>query len=448
MYKITILGMNKNADKLTCLKDKKVILRTKICDASKVLDDIGVEYITLDNIYDDAKDFDMLDKMLADEVIRIAKEEEVLYIVPGSAVTLDGSVNEIFKSYNDVEILAGDAPEYDLFSNCKHANASCGYAVIPAGCLEEGMFSPRLPLVVTALDNNYLLSDIKILLSDEYGDEHDVIIGDKKGYQKIKIYEMDRYQGCDHNTMVYVPVRTKQARYDIHELQNVFRKLRSPEGCPWDREQTHKSIKRNLLEECAEVLDAIDNDDMAELCDELGDVLLQVVFHSTMAEERGDFELRDVCDNLARKLIKRHPHVFSDAVAQNSDEVKKIWESVKHDDKEDKSITHKLQTVPRSMSALMRAQKVLSRAVKAEFLEDEYKDDLKNVLTKISGGIENISKATENEDKEKMEIYLGDMLFNISNAARMLKIESEMALNGSIKRFIDDFGSKEKEFNK
>jgi tetrapyrrole methylase family protein/MazG family protein len=232
--------MTKKVDESSLFNDKKIILRTKICDAAKVLDDMGIEYITLDNIYDDANDFDILDKMLADDVIRTAKNEEVLYVVPGSAVTLDGSVNEIFKSYNDVEILAGSAPEYDLFANCKDANASCGYAVIPAGCLEAGMFSPRLPLVVTALDNSYLLSDVKILLSEEYGDEHEVIVGDNKGYKKTKIYGMDRYDGCDHNTMVYVPVRTKAARFDIHELQNVFRKLRSPEGCPWDREQTHE----------------------------------------------------------------------------------------------------------------------------------------------------------------------------------------------------------------
>ncbi len=329
MNKITILGLEGNANKLDKIKYDKIILRTNICKAKEILDDMDVQYTSLDYIYEKADDFNELDKMLADEVINCAKDNDILYIVPGSGVTLDGSVDEIKARYSDVDIIYSTAPEYHMLSIIKNADVSSGYSIIPASCITEGMFSSKIPLIISAIDNDYLLSDMKILLSNEYGDEHNIFIGDTSGYNEIPIHELDRYKSCDHNTMIYIPSKTEYARYDINDLENIFKKLRSPVGCPWDREQTHKSLQRYLLEECAEVLDAIDSEDMYQLNDELGDVLLQVLFHATIAAERGDFDMRDVCDILARKLIKRHPHVFSESYAENSEHVKELWDEIK-----------------------------------------------------------------------------------------------------------------------
>ena len=358
--------------------------------------------------------------------------------MPGSAVAGDGSVKEIAAGYGNVEVVPGSAPEYEMLSALLEADAASGYSVVPASCLERGAFSPRLPLIVTALDNELLLSDVKLLLAEEYGDEHPAFIGSGKSYTNIKLYEMDRVAECDHNTMLYVPPKTEISRYDYFELEQVFKKLRSPEGCPWDREQTHASLKRYLLEECAEVLDAIDGGDMAELMDELGDVLLQVLFHATIASERGDFEMRDVTDNLVRKLIKRHPHVFADASAENPEEVLKQWDKIKHEEKEDKSVTAKLESVPRSMTALMRAQKVLSRAAKADFFPRE-ESDLNAALKKAECLLEDIR-----ENPEGVKELLGELLYNIANIARIAGIESELALHGATKRNIEEFGRIEK----
>ena len=437
MHKITVMGTSDKLKNIANSDNTKVLLRTEISKAYDTLKSRGVDFATLDFIYDRAGDFNELDELLAQEVMKAAAESDVIYVVSSSAVTGEGSVKEIISRYDNVEVIPGDAPEYGLLSAVSGADASSGYAVIPASCLERGTFSPRLPLVVTALDNGLLLSDIKLLLAEEYGDEHIVFIGRDKSYSKIRLYEMDRFEGCDHNTMLFVPEKTKESRYDLFELEEVFKKLRSPEGCPWDRQQTHASLKRYLLEECAEVLDAIDGGDMSELMDELGDVLLQVLFHATIASERGDFAMRDVTDNLVRKLIKRHPHVFADASAESPEEVLKQWDEIKHEDKKDKSIAAKLESVPRSMTALMRAQKVLSRAAKAEFFPEE-ENDLDSALKSIELLLEKIHEKNGGPGE-----LVGDLLFNAANLSRILGIESELVLQDATKRNIEKFAGLE-----
>ncbi len=442
MHKITVMG---TSDKLYTIKNEKditIILRTEISDAARILKDSNVNYVTLDDVYDRAQDFDSLDSMLAKEVISKAENNDVVYVVPGSAVAGDGSVKEVLKRCDDVKILWGEAPEYALLAQLTDADVSNGYTVIPAACLEEGMYSPRLPLILTAVDNEYLLRDLKILLSEEYGDEHDVYIGDSKSFSKIKIYEIDRTEKVDHNTMIYVPPKTERARYDSFELLHAVKKLRSPEGCPWDREQTHISLKRYLLEECAEVLEAIDGGDMHELMDELGDVLLQVLLHASIAGERGEFFMRDIEDNLTRKLIRRHPHVFGEANAETSDEALKQWDAIKHDEKEDKSHTSKLESVPKSMTALMRAQKVLSRAAKTELFEKENQDS-SVVILQIKEKVMSLNNAVKNGFKDDCESMIGDILFEIANLSRILGVEGEIELTKKINEYIGKFKSKE-----
>ena len=433
MHKITVMGTSGKLKDITNDDYTKVLLRTKISQAFDTLKSRGVDFETLDFVYDRAESFEELDALLASQVLAAAGKFDVVYVVPGSAVAGDGSVKELVASCDNVEIVPGDAPEYSLLSSVSEADASCGYAVIPAACLERGAFSPRLPLILTALDNELLISDVKLMLTEEYSDGHIVFMGSGKSYRKMKLHEIDRFENTDHDTMLYVPRKGVSSRYDMFELEGIFEKLRSPQGCPWDREQTHISLKRYLLEECAEVLDAIDGGDMAELMDELGDVLLQVLFHTAIASERGDFDIRDVADNLARKLIKRHPHVFAGASAENPEEVLKQWDEIKHGEKEDKSVAAKLESVPRSMSALMRAQKVLSRAAKAKFFP-EGENDINLVAQRAGCLLE-----TMGETGRASEEAVGELLFYAANLARLLGIEGELALEGAVKRNIGEF---------
>ena len=158
-----------------------------------------------------------------------------------------------------------------------------------------------------------------------------------------------------------------KTRYDFADLCTIMKLLRAPGGCPWDREQTHRSIRKNLIEETYEVVEAIDNDDNVLLREELGDLMLQVVFHARMAEEEGAFDIGDVCDEICRKLIVRHPHIFSDVTASTSGEVLDNWDKIKRATKKQKSTTESMQSVSRALPSLMRAYKLGEKAAKTGF---------------------------------------------------------------------------------
>lgn len=202
--------------------------------------------------------------------------------------------------------------------------------------------------------------------------------------------------------------------------------------CPWDKEQTHKSLRRCLLEETHEVLDAIDSGDMTELKKELGDVMLQVLFHSVMAEETNDFTLVDVMKTEQKKLIDRHPHIFGDVKVANSDEVKVNWEKLKAKEGR-KSV---LDGIPSELPALFRAYRIQEKASKVGF---DWKEEAP-VLDKISEELEELKENVQaNKSKEEIEDELGDLLFSIVNYARFLKINPEDALRGTIKKFTGRF---------
>jgi MazG family protein len=209
---------------------------------------------------------------------------------------------------------------------------------------------------------------------------------------------------------------------NLEELISVIAKLRAPDGCPWDREQTHKTLRPNMLEEAYEAVDAIDENDMAHLKEELGDVLLQVLLHSQIASEHGDFNIEDVAKELKDKLIHRHPHVFGEVKVRNAQEVKKNWDILKAEEKtERKSI---MDGISRSQAALMSAQKISKRAVKVGF---EWPDE-ESLYDCFYSEIEEFKQAKKEQNKEHMEEEFGDILFAAVNLARWNKIDAEQAL--------------------
>ncbi len=223
--------------------------------------------------------------------------------------------------------------------------------------------------------------------------------------------------------------------YDIHDLVKIMEILRSPDGCPWDREQTHTSIRKNLIEESYEVAEAIDQADNELLCEELGDLLLQVVFHSQMEAERNEFDFGNVCDGICKKLILRHPHIFSDVVANTSDEVLKNWDEIKKQEKGHTTATQTLRSVPSVLPALMRAQKVQSRAAKTGF---DY-PDVRSALEDLHSEVEELLQAIDSQTPQRQSEELGDLLFSAVNVSRFIKTDPEEALTGSTERFINRF---------
>lgn len=222
---------------------------------------------------------------------------------------------------------------------------------------------------------------------------------------------------------------------DLQRLIDIMEELRSENGCPWDREQTHESLKRYLIEETYELLEVVDIMDKRRICEELGDVLLQVVFHAQIAKENKDFDMTDVIDGICNKLIYRHPHVFGDVTANTSIEVLKNWEELKKKEKGLEDQTSVLKDVPKNLPALMRSYKVQQKAAQVGFDWENTKD----VFAKIREEIDELEQAVKNNDKVNIEEELGDVLFSVVNLSRFVKVHPELALTQSTEKFIKRF---------
>ena len=213
------------------------------------------------------------------------------------------------------------------------------------------------------------------------------------------------------------------------KLMETIQRLRAPDGCPWDRKQTHETLRPNMLEEAYEAVDAIDEKDMSHLKEELGDVFLQILLHSQIASENGFFDLNDVAHDLKEKLIYRHPHVFGDTKVETAEQVKENWEKLKQKEKTDRISA--MDGISRSQAALISAQKISKRAVKKGF---EWEDE-KSLYECLFSEIEEFKQATQAKNQANMEEELGDILFSVVNLARWNKIDAEQALLKSNKKF-------------
>lgn len=227
--------------------------------------------------------------------------------------------------------------------------------------------------------------------------------------------------------------------YNIDDLLRIVKLLRGEGGCPWDMEQTHKSIKSDFIEEACEVIEAIDLEDTILLREELGDVLLQVVFHTSIEEENNSFNFNDVCDEICKKLIIRHPHVFGDTIVGSTDDVLKNWDSIKMETKGQESYADTLNSVAKSLPALMRAQKIGKRAMRAGM---DFKS-AEDALACIGNEKTELDEAIASGDKQKIEEEIGDLLFSCVNAARHLDIDAELALKAATDKFILRFSKTE-----
>jgi len=227
----------------------------------------------------------------------------------------------------------------------------------------------------------------------------------------------------------------REEQQEFERAMGIMRRLRGPGGCPWDAEQSHDSLKRYLIEECYEVIEAIDKRDDPLLKEELGDLLLQPLFHAAIAEERGAFTINEVLDTLSDKLVRRHPHVFGDQEIRTSDEQVANWEKIKKQEKGEERKSA-LSGVPPHMPALMQAQKITEKAARVGF-DWEHADQ---VYAKVLEELKELEETMASRDQERMEAELGDLLFAIVNLGRFLAVNPEEALRKTIDRFTRRFG--------
>ncbi len=252
-------------------------------------------------------------------------------------------------------------------------------------------------------------------------------------------YSLKRQKGLDYlkDAIEYI---LQKENYNVYDLVEIVKILRSDNGCPWDMEQNHKSIKKDFLEEVYEVIEAIDYNNPEMLREELGDVLLQVVFHTQIETENNSFNLDDVANDICEKLIIRHPHVFGDVKAENVGTVLKNWDSIKKETKGQETYTDTLKSVPKVFPSLMRAQKLGKRSARAGM---DFKDT-KSAFESLKSEVSEVDNALLKTNKDNIAEELGDLLFACANVARKLDLDAEEILSNANEKFLKRFEMVEK----
>jgi tetrapyrrole methylase family protein/MazG family protein len=422
----------------------KLLLRTAVHPTVDELKRRNISFDSYDSYYEQGKDFDAIYAAIAADVIRQAVEgQEVLFAVPGSPMVAEKTVGLIRVAAAEAQVPLTILPGmsfFELLCNRLGVDPQQGMTLVDA--FEVGALPPDLStgLVITQVFSPFVASELKLSLMERMADETPVIVARRLGLpdesiQTMPLYEMDRQKDFDHLTSVYVAARTGCAeRFELDPLVQVMRRLRAPDGCPWDIEQTHASLRRYIVEEVYEVLEAIDEQDPSHLCEELGDLLLQIVFHARMAEEAGDFSMQDVVDTVTEKLIRRHPHVFGDISVQDAAEVIINWDAIKRREKKDKPKSA-LDGIPKGLPALLRANKLQLKAAKVGFDWDEAAP----VWAKVAEELAELREAVQQGDPAHIEDELGDVVFSVVNLGRFLGVEAEVALNGTNNKFLRRF---------
>jgi tetrapyrrole methylase family protein/MazG family protein len=292
-----------------------------------------------------------------------------------------------------------------------------------------------------------IASEVKLSLMNYYPDEHPIkvvraagIPGQEK-IAEIPLFELDRLDWIDHLTCVYLPPdsdsKAMVSRFPVDRLVDIMERLRDIGGCPWDREQTHDSLKKYLVEETYETLDAIDEGNMYKVCEELGDLLLQIAFHAQIAREDGFFDINDIVEAISRKLVRRHPHVFGGVRVKGSEEVSANWEEIKKGELEEKGEVRQslLDGIPQNLPSLMKADKIQHKAAKVGFDWPDYNGALGKVFEEIA----ELKEALDKGEQKGILDETGDLLFAVVNLARLLKVNPEEALGSTIRKFKDRF---------
>ena len=396
-----------------------------------------------DHLYEEKETFVEVYDEIARRILALGRRPEgVVYAVPGHPLVGEASVQRILALAKQrkigVRVVEG-LSFIESVLTCLGLDALAGLQIVDAtelAALHHPCLNPDLPALIAQLYDQPLASDVKLTLMNLYPDEHPVTLvrGASTNQAQtlvIPLHRLDRQPGIDHLTSLYVPSLPQPS--SLETFQDTIARLRAPGGCPWDREQTHRSLRPHLLEESYEALAALDADDTDALREELGDLLLQIVLQAQIAVEAGEFSLAQVIEGVDAKIKHRHPHVFGDVEVADVAEVLHNWEEIKREEKGKRSL---LGGVSRALPALARAQAIQKRVARVGFDWP----DAEGVVAKIA---EEVAELREAKGSEEQEEELGDLLFAVVNLARWLNVDAESALRGACERFIRRFSGME-----
>ncbi|MCJ7694873.1 MAG: nucleoside triphosphate pyrophosphohydrolase [Anaerolineaceae bacterium] len=396
---------------------------------------------SFDAVYETGESFESVYEEIIATVLDLGKRPEgVTYAVPGHPFVTEETCPEIYRRAKKlgipVRVIEGlsfieptfRALELDPFPQVTLVDA------LKLARMQTPSFPPSQPALIAQIYSREVASDVKLTLMSVFPDEHLVQLihaagTDEERIEHLPLYAIDQSAHLGLLSSLYIPALENGSAFE--DFQEIIARLRAPGGCPWDREQTHISLKPFLLEETYEALEALDLEDMQLLKEELGDILLQVVLHAQIAEEDGDFNMSDVLQAISDKMQRRHPHVFSDGTAKDVDGVIQKWEEIKADERKDNHHAEKkgmLDGIPLNLPALVQAQHIQERARRIGFDWPE----ISGVLKKVEEELLELNQA-QNEQERRAEA--GDLLFAVVNLARWLDVEAESALRESNRRF-------------
>lgn len=430
--------------------NKNIYFRTEKHPTVDFLKDEGIKFESYDHAYEKYDSFDDVYKYIAEDLItKIKDDEDLIYAVPGHPLVAEKSVVNLIElcKENNIQYEVLPAVSFvDAMMEALQVDPIEGVKIIDAFDMKNQILDKRVGTIITQVYNNFIASEVKLRLLEGYEDDTEIIFVRAAGVEglesirKIPLYELDWQEDIDYLTSIYIP-KDLGNKKDFQDLLDIIETLRNPGGCPWDREQTHESLKSALLEECYEVIDAIENEDEDALIEELGDVLLQVVFHASIGKEDGYFDIMDVIGGISNKMINRHPHVFGNEEANTSEQVLVNWDEIKKEEKGIKTLTEEMQNIAKSIPATTRAYKVQKKAKKVGFDWD----DVNCAMDKVKEELNEIKEVYNCEDKSIIEGEVGDLLFACINVARFLEVDGELALDKTIKKFIKRFSYIENE---
>jgi tetrapyrrole methylase family protein / MazG family protein len=404
------------------------------------LSEEGVTFSSFDYLYEREKEFESVYQEIVKVLLETAQDKDVYYSVPGHPMLAERTVQLLLEQKEvEVAIIGGQSYLDALFTSLK-IDPIEGFQFVDGTSFTREQLDYQHHIVFCQVYDRFIASEVKLALLEDLPADYQVTIIDAAGSEKekmitIPLEELDHRLEISNLTSVYIPPAPKQLlNHTFNRLREVIAILRGPNGCPWDKEQTHESLREYAVEEVYELIEAIDEQDDNGMIEELGDVLLQIMLHSQIGEDDGYFSINDVIQSITDKMIYRHPHVFSDVSVQSVDDVMTNWEALKRKEKGDvrKSV---LDGIPKGLPSLLKAYKLQKKAAKVGFDWDQVVD----IWNKLDEEIKEVKVAIESGNEEEVEKEFGDVLFVLANLTRYYKVNPENALSLTNRKFFQRF---------
>jgi tetrapyrrole methylase family protein / MazG family protein len=425
------------------------LVRTMDHPVVKELAAEGVIFESFDEIYEKHQTFEKVYDEIAEILLKRAELEAIIYAVPGHPMVAEKTVQLLLEKGPERSIsitIEGGQSFLDALFQAVRIDPIEGFQLLDGTSLSRDDLHTNQHIIIGQVYDSFVASEVKLTLMEKFPDDHEIFIVKAAGNKgeaviKIALYELDRQMNQLSNlTSVYVPpFKNDAGRYqEFSMLREIISELRGPNGCPWDIKQTHESLKSYLIEEAYELIDAIDQKDIDGMIGELGDVLLQIMLHSQIAEDEGMFTIDDVVEGISAKMVRRHPHVFGDVKVNGTEDVLKNWQKIKDEEKAGETNKGKslLDEVGKTLPSLIRGFELQKRAAKVGF---DWKD-VTGAWSKVKEEIAELEiEFKKDRNAEDIKNELGDLFFALVNVSRFYGIQPEEAMNATNRKFYNRF---------